>query len=220
MKIARLAASRRSQRALGTLASLVLAAGALLIAFPVLAAGHDHLHGRQGSQGRQGSRGRQGRQGQLRVELGSATSRRARLDGSPGTGRGTTRILIPELGLDVVVVQATAAALRAGVGHYPGTPMPCSAGDVGIAGHRTTYGRPFSNINLLGPGDLVVFQTPVGSCAYRVDRPPFVVSPYDWAVVANTPGRSTLTLSSCAPKGSATERIVVKAVMVTSETRN
>ncbi len=211
MKIARLAASRRSQRALGTLASLVLAAGALLIAFPVLAAGHDHLHGRQGSQGRQG---------QLRVELGSATSRRARLDGSPGTGRGTTRILIPELGLDVVVVQATAAALRAGVGHYPGTPMPCSAGDVGIAGHRTTYGRPFSNINLLGPGDLVVFQTPVGSCAYRVDRPPFVVSPYDWAVVANTPGRSTLTLSSCAPKGSATERIVVKAVMVTSETRN
>lgn len=211
MKIARLAASRRPQRALGTLASLVLAAGALLIALPVLTAGHDHLHGRQGSQGRQG---------QLRVELGSATSRRARLDGSPGTGRGTTRILIPELGLDVVVVQATAAALRAGVGHYPGTPMPCSAGDVGIAGHRTTYGRPFSNINLLGPGDLVVFQTPVGSCAYRVDRPPFVVSPYDWAVVANTPGRSTLTLSSCAPKGSATERIVVKAVMVTSETRN
>ncbi|MHB1930450.1 MAG: class E sortase, partial [Acidimicrobiales bacterium] len=131
---------------------------------------------------------------------------------------GSTRIVIPKLGVDVVVLQGTtAASLRAGVGHYPGTPMPCSVGDVAIAGHRTTYGRPFSNINLLGPGDLVVLETPAGSCAYRVDRAPFVVAPDDWAVVANTPDRPTLTLTACAPKGSAARRIVVKAVMVTSE---
>ena len=57
---------------------------------------------------------------------------------------------IPVLGVDVVVVEGTtASALRAGAGHYPETPLPCELGNVGIAGHRTTYGKLFNQIDRL-----------------------------------------------------------------------
>lgn len=38
----------------------------------------------------------------------------------------------------------SASALRAGAGHYPDTSLLCQSGNVAIAGHRTTYGRPFT----------------------------------------------------------------------------
>lgn len=130
-------------------------------------------------------------------------------------GDSLTRLQIPAIGVDVVVVEGTTEeALKAGAGHYPGTPLPCAVGDVAIAGHRTTYGRPFSNVDRLVPGDRIVLTTPVGSCTYEVDRPPFVVLPNDTAVVANTPAQYTLTLTSCTPKGSASHRIVIKAQML------
>jgi hypothetical protein len=60
-------------------------------------------------------------------------------------GDGLTRLVIdnPRVKVNVLVVEGTTvAALRAGAGHYPATPYPCGrAGNVGIAGHRTTYGR-------------------------------------------------------------------------------
>lgn len=130
-------------------------------------------------------------------------------------GASLTRIQIPSIGVNAVVVQGTTeSALRAGAGHYLGTPLPCTMGNVAIAGHRTTYGKPFANVDQLRPGDLIQLQTPVGACTYRVAEDPFVVLPTDVAVVANTPGEATLTLTSCTPKGFATHRIVVKATMV------
>ena len=129
-------------------------------------------------------------------------------------GDSLTRIKIPKIGVDVVVVEGTSAsALRAGAGHYPQTALPCEVGNVGIAGHRTTYGKPFANIDLLSPGDQIILQTPVGTCTYQVTQAPFVVLPTDFSVVADTPGTHTLTLTSCHPKGSASHRMVIKAVM-------
>jgi sortase A len=130
-------------------------------------------------------------------------------------GDSLTRIKIPKLNVDVVVVQGTSeSALRAGAGHYPETPLPCEVGNVAIAGHRTTYGKPFANIDQLAPGDQVILQTPVGSCTYQVSRPPFVVNPDDRWVVANTAGQSSLTMTSCHPRGSAANRIIVQATML------
>lgn len=143
-------------------------------------------------------------------------ARQFRSDSVP-VGTSLTRLRIPAIGVDVVVVEGTSEqALEAGAGHYPGTPLPCQEGDVAIAGHRTTYGRPFSHVGRLRTGDLIILDTPVGSCTYQVDRSPFIVLPTDTAVVANTPGQYTLTLTSCAPKGSASHRIVIKASMVSS----
>lgn len=131
-------------------------------------------------------------------------------------GDALTRLKIPTLDVDVVVVEGTSAsALRAGAGHYPGTPLPCEAGNVAIAGHRTTYGKPFSNIDRLKPGDTILIETPIGKCAYEVSRRPFITVPTDFSVIANDPSSSSLTLTTCHPKGSAKLRLIVKATLAT-----
>ena len=132
-------------------------------------------------------------------------------------GDALTRIKIPKLNVDVVVVEGTAAsALRAGAGHYPETPLPCEAGNVAIAGHRTTYGKPFANLDRLTPGDTITLETPIGNCTYEVTRDPFITKPNDFSVIANTPSARTLTLTTCHPKGSAKQRLIIKAALTTS----
>ena len=129
------------------------------------------------------------------------------------TGDALTRIRIPAIDVDVVVVEGTtASALRAGAGHYPQTPLPCEDGNVGIAGHRTTYGRPFHNLDRLKPGDVITLTTPVGECTYKVAKPPFVVAPSQLGVVSPTP-TPTLTLTTCHPKGSARQRLIIQAAL-------
>jgi sortase A len=94
--------------------------------------------------------------------------------------------------------------------------MPCEDGNVAIAGHRTTYGKPFANVDRLAPGDQITLVTPLGSCVYQVSRAPFVVLPFDSEVVGNTRGQHNLTLTTCHPKGSASQRLIVRATMVSS----
>jgi sortase A len=144
-------------------------------------------------------------------------------------GAGLTRMVIntSQVHVNVVVVQGTSvAALQAGAGHYPETPYPCEPGNVGIAGHRTTYGRPFNRINDMKAGDLITLITPVGQCVYKVLPPfdnhanPWRVLPSDTAVVAQTgelaaPAR-LLTMTACDPPGSATYRLVLRAQLVSS----
>jgi sortase A len=156
-------------------------------------------------------------QSRLDRQIASPELRQAYLDRNIGIGDSLTRIVIPDIDVDVVVVEGTtASALRAGAGHYPDTPLPCEIGNVGIAGHRTTYGRPFHNLDLLKPGMEITLQTPIGECTYEITEEPFAVSPKDVGVVANTPDEATLTLTTCHPKGSARQRLIVKATMVTS----
>ena len=119
-------------------------------------------------------------------------------------GDALTRIKIPKLDVDTIVVEGiSASALKAGAGHYPQTPLPCEAGNVSIAGHRTTYGKPFANVDRLVAGDIILLETPIGTCTYEVAKESFVVSPDDFSVIANDPAKRTLTLTTCHPKGSA-----------------
>jgi sortase A len=156
-------------------------------------------------------------QSRLDRQIASPELKQAYLDRNIGIGDSLTRIIIPDLDVDVVVVEGTtASALRAGAGHYPDTPLPCEIGNVGIAGHRTTYGRPFHNLDLLKKGMEITLQTPIGECTYEITEEPFAVSPKQVEVVANTPDEATLTLTTCHPKGSARQRLIVKATMVHS----
>jgi len=153
-------------------------------------------------------------QSQLDRQLVSPELQQAYRDRRVGTGDALTRIKIPAIDIDVVVVEGTtASALRAGAGHYPTTPLPCEPGNVAIAGHRTTFGRPFHNLDRLKPGDQIVLETPVGSCTYEIRKDPFVVSPTNLSVVGPTM-EPTLTLTTCHPKGSAAQRLIVQAVLV------
>ena len=137
---------------------------------------------------------------------------------SVGVGDPLTRLEIPKLGVDVMVVEGvTLTALRAGAGHYPQTPLPGEKGNVAIAGHRTTFGRPFARIDELVPGDRVVLTTPLARHVYKVVSRPWVVEPTDWSPIEVYPRKgSFLTLTSCHPEGSASHRIVSRAKLVRS----
>jgi sortase A len=157
-------------------------------------------------------------QHRLDRQIASPELRQKYLDGKVQVGDSLTRIRIPSINVDVVVVEGTTAtALRAGAGHYLSTPLPCEVGNVGIAGHRTTYGRPFGNLDLLKPGDQIILQTPVGQCTYEVAMKPYATTPTDGRVLAKTDD-AELTLTTCHPKGSARQRLIIKATMVASQT--
>ena len=157
-------------------------------------------------------------QSRLDRQISSPELRQAYLDREIGVGDSLTRIVIPDINIDVVVVEGTtASALRAGAGHYASTPLPCEIGNVAIAGHRTTYGRPFHNVDLLQPGSEITLQTPIGNCTYEVTKAPFTVRPTQTEILDNTPQEATLTLTTCHPKGSARQRLVIKATLVRSD---
>jgi sortase A len=158
-------------------------------------------------------------QGTLDRQIASPVHKQAYATGKVQQGEALTRIKIPALGVDTVVVEGvSASALRAGAGHYPDTPLPCEAGNVAIAGHRTTYGKPFSNVDRLQDGDEITLETPLGSCLYKVSKAPFIVEPTDFSVVANDISKRMLTLTTCHPRGSAAKRLIVQASFV-KETR-
>lgn len=134
------------------------------------------------------------------------------------TGDSLTRIRIPALDIDTVVVEGvTASALRAGAGHYPQTALPCEMGNVSIAGHRTTFGKPFANVDRLKTGDTVELITPIGACTYRVSRDPWVAEPKDMSVLDATGTNKTVTLTTCHPKGSAAQRLIVRGTWVSNQ---
>lgn len=117
---------------------------------------------------------------------------------------------IPAIGLKTYVVEGTSgSALAQGPGHYPDTPLPGEAGNSCIAGHRTMYGHPFQDLDLLQPGDHVFTGTAAYKAMYTV-KDILVVDPSQTDVVAQT-GADLLTLTTCNPKGSAAQRLVVVA---------
>lgn len=153
-------------------------------------------------------------QARLEDQIASPELQQAYRERKVETGDSLTRIKIPALGVDTVVVEGiTPSALRAGAGHYPQTALPCENGNVSIAGHRTTYGRPFGNIDQLNPGDTIELTTPIGGCVYQVSRAPWVVPPSELSVIDPT-GERSLTLTTCHPKGSAAQRLIVRATWV------
>ena len=143
-----------------------------------------------------------------------------------GVGDGLTLLRIPKLDVKVLVVEGTTpAALRAGAGHYVGTPLPGEPGNVAIAGHRTTFGRPFNRLDEMKPGDVVTLETPFAVYTYKAVPPfgghanPWVVSPTDFSVVAQGAG-NLLTLTTCHPKGSAKQRLILRLALAGTELKD
>jgi sortase A len=137
-------------------------------------------------------------------------------------GQAMAQLVIPKMGLTSTVVSGVSSeSLKRGPGHFPDTPMPGMPGNTAIAGHRTTWGAPFGDIDKLEPGDEIKLQTIQGSFTYIVleqngGRGNFIVSPNRFDVLDQTfdsyPNR--LTLVSCHPKLTARNRIIVVAELV------
>jgi sortase A len=152
-------------------------------------------------------------------------------------GDGFALIYIPDFGTDYVytVVEGTGVdELNEGPGHYPDTPLPGAVGNVAIAGHRVGKGSPFLNLDKLKANSAIVIRTRSYWYTYRVlgdartGNPKAVgslgvpgmeiVDPANVGVldpVPNKPGvkaaRRLLTLTTCHPKFSARERLVIHA---------
>jgi sortase (surface protein transpeptidase) len=77
-----------------------------------------------------------------------------------------------------------------------------------VAGHRTTYSKPFADLDQLVAGDQVIFTTPEGTFTYEVRG--VIIVPESHIGIAAQSDAHTATLFACHPKGSATHRIVAK----------
>jgi sortase A len=131
---------------------------------------------------------------------------------SNGAELGSLRI--PSLGLDETIRSGVAQnIINAGVAHWVGTAGPGGSGNVVLAGHRTTYTRPFHDLDRLERGDLVYMTNDRGfEVMYRVSDT-FIVTPEDIWITFDQ-GEPMLTMFACHPKGSKRFRIVVQAVLV------
>lgn len=133
-------------------------------------------------------------------------------------GEAAGRLRIPALGLDRVVVDgADDGSLRKGPGFYGGSPLPGARGTAAIAGHRTTYGAPFRDLDDLERGDRVVVEMPYATFAYEVEGAR-IVDPEDVSVLRRR-RYDRLVLTACHPLYSAQERIVVFARLVATTPR-
>ncbi|MFN2608490.1 MAG: class E sortase [Acidimicrobiales bacterium] len=130
----------------------------------------------------------------------------------PALGDAVAEITAPRIGLDKFVVEGVGTEdLKKGPGHYPDTPMPGQHGNVAIAGHRTTYGAPFNRLDELEKGDPITVRTPTGTFRYEVSESK-VVAPTEVSVLDPTPD-DRLTLTTCNPKYSAAQRLIVVATL-------
>ena len=106
-----------------------------------------------------------------------------------------------------VVFGATNKKLEYGPGYILGTSLPGSGGNFAIAGHRTTYGAPFGDLDRVQVGETIIFQTNTNQYKYQVIDVK-IVSPEDNYVLENY-GDDRITLTTCHPKFSAKQRLVV-----------
>jgi sortase A len=121
--------------------------------------------------------------------------------------------VIPSIDVDEVIFSGVNAdTLKMGPGHMPGTPVPGQPGNAVISGHRTTYGRPFYDLDLLEGGDRIEVETATGRHVYEVRRT-LIVAPDDVQVIQPLVG-AWLTLTTCHPHFSAAERLIIQAELV------
>lgn len=136
----------------------------------------------------------------------------------PDLGSGIAILEIPKIEVESVVVEGvTVPALKKGPGHMPFTAHAGERGNMVISGHRTTYGAPFYHLDELKPGDEIRVATASKVHLYRVTQSK-VVSPDDLSVTVQTTD-ARLTLTTCHPRFSARQRLVVVAELENSAPR-
>ena len=134
----------------------------------------------------------------------------------PSEGEVVGKIDIPKIGVEnLFFVEGVARDdLHKGPGHFPTSSFPGQLGNAAIAGHRTTYGAPFYDLDKLEPGDQIIVTTLAGTYVYVVTGSE-VVKPNEYAKVVPTfdPNLATLTLATCTPVHTSTHRLIVRATL-------
>ena len=133
-------------------------------------------------------------------------------------------IRIPKIGLDTIVVNGVRVDdLKKGPGLFPpckpgensdtcvnDAKYPGEDGNVAISGHRTTYGAPFFRVNELKKGDVIDMVSGRARYRYKVREQKIVLPGPGFSEVEQA-GKAELTLTSCHPRFSAAQRLIIKA---------
>ncbi|MEO7423068.1 MAG: class E sortase [Ornithinibacter sp.] len=137
-------------------------------------------------------------------------------------------IRVPRFGstfIRPVLEGTTRNILAEGVGHYIGTALPGEVGNFATAGHRTTYAKPYSDIDTLRTGDVIVIETRTAYHVYSVMSHEIVL-PSAIEVIEPVPGKpgarpvvAVMTMTSCNPRYSAAQRYVVHAALKATYSR-
>tara|TARA_B100000927_G_C16235175_1_gene377086 strand:+ start:33 stop:641 length:609 start_codon:yes stop_codon:yes gene_type:complete len=126
------------------------------------------------------------------------------------------RLIIFPSNIDHYVVYGSSLEkLEFGPGYYVSTALPGTGGNFAIAGHRTTYGAPFKNLDKLEPGDNIYFQTNSNQYTYTVSEIN-IVDPSETYLLSSF-GDDRITLTTCHPKFSARQRLVVVGMLTKIE---
>jgi sortase A len=160
-------------------------------------------------------------------EFLTASTKSPHVDKQPALLTTFATIYIPRFGdsyartITQGVDKATVLDVK-GIGHYPGTAMPGGIGNFAIAGHRTTFGKPFNKIDKLKVGDPIIVQTKDGWYVYAVTSH-LVTGWRNGEQVAPVPGDTTgaekptermITLTSCHPIWQPIHRYIVHGELV------
>ena len=134
---------------------------------------------------------------------------------APPLGELVGHLEIPSIGVSDFVVEGDSLdVLQDGPGHNQLTPLPGQEGNAFIAGHRTTYGQPFHNLDKVDEGDTIVFTYATGATfEYRYTGTE-IVEPHQVEILDDF-GDNRITLMACHPKYSAAQRIVVTGELIT-----
>lgn len=146
--------------------------------------------------------------------------------GRAALGSPLFTLKIPKIGLETVIVQGIGREeLKKGPGHFPScgeapsgecvsdAKYPGEGGNVAISGHRTTYGAPFFRLNELEEGDIIDFVS--GRARYRYKfREQKIVDPVSGFATVEQHGRDEVTLTTCHPRFSAAQRLIVQGDFV------
>ena len=127
---------------------------------------------------------------------------------------------IPQINLEQYVVTGTSTeALTYGPGYYTKTSTPGNRGNVGIAGHRTTYGAPFSDLDKLQTGDEIMLTVGTETFKYIIDEI-LIVDPDQGERYLYNRGDERITLTTCHPKFSDKLRLIVTGSLEKKEQVN
>jgi sortase A len=125
-------------------------------------------------------------------------------------GDPVARLRIPALGVNEIIVNGTdTRSLKKGPGRYLKSAVPGEGELVYVAGHRTTYGAPFSRIDRLKKGDRVLVQLPYATFEYRITGHRIVEDTE--TSVLDSRGYEQLALQACHPRFFASHRYIAYA---------
>jgi sortase A len=120
------------------------------------------------------------------------------------------RLKIPKLDLNMIVVNGTESdTLKKGPARHRATFLPGEGKLIYIAGHRTTYSAPFSDIDKLEHGDRVRIELPYAAVEYTI-RGHRIVEAHELSVLRSR-GREELALQACWPRFFASHRYIAYA---------